>query len=93
MIAYNSYASWVKNLRANCLSYLRHATSEIQKAIQEHSDAYDGNIKLLLMHAKWALDLALVIIMKLAIIYCMLKGAVCFCVFFFCVLLSMDKVA
>ena len=44
MIAYNSYASWVKNLRANCLSYSRHATSEIQKVIQEHSDAYDGNI-------------------------------------------------
>lgn len=52
VIAYNSYASWVKNLRANCLSYLRHATSEIQKAIQKHSDAYKGNIKLLLMHVK-----------------------------------------
>ena len=43
-IAYNSYASWVKNVKANCLMYVTYATSEIQKAIQRHSNACEGDL-------------------------------------------------
>ena len=42
-IAYNCYTSWIKNVKANCLMYVTYATSEIQKAIQRHSNAYEGD--------------------------------------------------
>jgi len=45
-IVRNCYASWVQNMKGNCLSFLRHAMSEIQKAKCKHSGVYDGEILL-----------------------------------------------
>lgn len=47
VIVRNSYASWVKNMRANCLSYLEYAISKIEEVTQKHSNAYEGDFPLM----------------------------------------------
>lgn len=45
-IVKNCYVSWVQNVEGNCLSYVRHAMSEIETAKCKHSGVYKGEILL-----------------------------------------------